>query len=64
MADGKITAQIGCATCGTVLFDLRAVPADKPGVFENRTERREGVADDVSSTVCAGCGKPLSRVTG
>lgn len=64
MADEKITAQIGCPKCGTVLFDLVAVPTGSRGVFQNEMRARDGAPEGASTKVCGvdDCGATLERV--
>jgi len=49
---------LGCATCRTVLFRLRAVPGDNHSVF---VIRPEALTEHQNQRKCS-CGAPLERM--
>lgn len=58
----QIEGYIGCAACGTALFRLEVVPADRPGVFQNQKAAIDGADIGLTSCPNEGCGQPLTRV--
>lgn len=64
MAEATISAYTGCPMCGTVLFEVWAVPTDGRGVFQNDMRLHGDTPQNTDRKTCATCAGPLSRVAG